>query len=271
MTRWDSILEKAAEIVESYSTGVTLRQLFYRLVAAGLIRNCRSDYSQLSSNTAAARRAGSFPPLIDQTREIVRWRTWTSPENAREWLASRYRRDRTEGQKFAVYIGAEKATLLAQLENWFSEYGVPLLLLRGYGSQTYLDEIVSDVEDQDRPAVLLYVGDFDASGEDIQRDLESRADCFAEVRRIAVLPEQVDELGLVPMPGKSSDTRAAGFVANHGRLVQVEVEAIPPDVLRDLLLSTFEEFFDRETYEKVLAQERDERMELAGSEDWEDE
>ena len=31
---WDALLSKAAAIVESYDTLVTLRQLFYRLVAA---------------------------------------------------------------------------------------------------------------------------------------------------------------------------------------------------------------------------------------------
>jgi hypothetical protein len=31
---WPAILRQAAEIVESYDTSVTLRQLFYRLVAA---------------------------------------------------------------------------------------------------------------------------------------------------------------------------------------------------------------------------------------------
>ena len=31
---WSAILARAGEIVRSYDTGVTLRQLFYRLVAA---------------------------------------------------------------------------------------------------------------------------------------------------------------------------------------------------------------------------------------------
>ena len=31
---WNTILERAAAIVSDYDTGVTLRQLFYRLVAA---------------------------------------------------------------------------------------------------------------------------------------------------------------------------------------------------------------------------------------------
>lgn len=52
-----------------------------------------------------------------------------------------YRRPRTEGQEFAIYLGAEKATMLSQLDRWFGEYRIPIILLRGYGSQTYLDNI----------------------------------------------------------------------------------------------------------------------------------
>jgi hypothetical protein len=263
MKDWTQILERAAAIIAGYDTGVTLRQLFYRLVAAGILQNRLMDYKTLSARTAAARRAGAFPSLIDQTREIIRYQTWTSPESARAWLARRYRRDRTEGQEAAVYIGAEKATLLALLDAWFADYGVPLLLLRGYGSQTYLDDIAADVEAQGRPAVLLYAGDFDPSGEDIQRDLiERTGGAFAEIRRVAVLPEQIDALGLVPMPGKASDSRAAGFVARHGELVQVEVEAIEPNTLQSMMMAAFRELWDFETYDSVLEQETAERANL---------
>lgn len=43
---WPELLEKAAVIVESYDTFVTLRQLFYRLVAAQLLPNTLNAYSR---------------------------------------------------------------------------------------------------------------------------------------------------------------------------------------------------------------------------------
>jgi len=53
-----AIPQQAAAIVRSYDTGVTLRQLFYRLVAAHLLPNTTTAYKGLSSQTAEARRAG---------------------------------------------------------------------------------------------------------------------------------------------------------------------------------------------------------------------
>ena len=54
---WPELLERAAAIVESYDTLVTLRQLFYRLVAALLLPNTTNAYKSLSRYTAEARRA----------------------------------------------------------------------------------------------------------------------------------------------------------------------------------------------------------------------
>ena len=207
---WPYVIEnKAKRIVESYDTPVTLRQLFYRLVAIGEIPNTTTAYKALSHYTAEARREGRFPALMDRTRDIHRYQTFAGPDTARSWLRDIYRRDRTEGQEYSLYFGIEKAGIVAQLEEWFGELGIPVLALGGYGSQTFVDDVVEDVHASNRPAVLLYAGDFDPSGEDIDRDFTQRTDCWYEVRRIALNVAQVTEYELPPQPGKTSDSRAA--------------------------------------------------------------
>lgn len=225
--------------------------------------NTTSAYKTLSARTAEARREDGFPALIDNTRKIVRAASSDDPYEALRGLVHNYRRDRTEGQQHAVYIGAEKNTLAEQLWRWFGGYGFPIIVLRGYSSQTYVDDVYSHVSWQGRPAVLVYAGDFDPSGEDIQRDFEERTNfCFDEIGRVAVRPEQVGEYNLPPQPGKARDTRAGGFLARHGQLVQVEVEALPPDVLRRLYRETIKDFWDESAYETVLKREDGERQRL---------
>jgi len=231
---WADILKVAADLVESFDVRVTLRQLFYLLVSRGLIANSVGSYKALSDQTARARRAGWFPPLLDQTRHVQRARTFESPEAARLWLASIYRRDRTDGQERAIFLGCEKHTLLPQLWEWFADLGFPILPLGGYASQTYKDEVSALCGGDARPTLLLYVGDFDPSGEDIERDFVERVG-FDEVQRVAVRPEHVEQYNLTPFPGKASDARAEMFVRRHGALVQVEVEALSPTDLHDLL------------------------------------
>lgn len=159
----------------------------------------------------------------------------------------------------SVYLGVEKRGIVAQLEAWFSDLGLPVLSLGGYASQSFVDKVAADVEAQDRPAVLLYAGDYDPSGEDIDRDFIARAGCFDEVVRVALSAEQIVEHGLPPQPGKATDSRAAAFVAKHGTLVQVELDALPPDVLRDLYRQALAPSWDVSAYEAVLAEERAER------------
>ncbi len=264
--RWAAIMEKAARIVTGYDTGVTLRQLFYRLVAAELLPNTRVAYQTLSKVTAEARRRGAFPALVDRTRSIHRHVCFEGVADARQWLGEIYRRDRTAGQAWSIYLGVKKAGIVEQLRAWFGDLGLPVVALGGYSSQTYVDEIVRDVEGQERPAVLIYAGDFDPSGEDIDRDFLARTGCFAEVVRVALSSAQVEEHGLPEQMGKSTDTRSAAFVARHGRLVQVELDALPPDVLRDLYAAAIERYWDQDAFEAALECEQHDRADLRGAE-----
>jgi hypothetical protein len=259
---WGEILEHAAAIVESYATEVTLRQLFYRLVADQTLRNTRSEYGQLSSRTAQARRDGWFPGLIDKTRDIERPQSFSSTEDAKSWLKARYQRDRTEGQEYSVYVGVEKAGIVNQLWSWFSKYHIPILALSGYSSQSFVDQVVEDVYAQDRPSVLIYAGDFDPSGEDIDRDFLARTGCWDEFHRIALSVEQVTQYNLPPAMGKSTDSRASAFMAKHGTLVQVELDAIPPDILQRLYTDQVMEHWDMAAWESIVDIEREERDSL---------
>lgn len=259
------MLERASEIVRSYDTGVTLRQLFYRLVSEELIPNTQNYYKTLSDRTAAARRDGWFPALIDRTRSIHRDLSFDGADDAREWLRDVYRRDRTEGQPWSIYVGVEKHGIVEQLRAWFGEYGVPILSLGGYSSQTYVDEVAADAAGLGRLAVLIYAGDFDPSGVDIPRDFLDRAGCFHEMRRVALTADQVTEYDLPPQMGKAADSRASAFVERYGRLIQVELDALPPDVLRGFYRDALDDFLDMSAYEESLERERADLEALVGA------
>jgi hypothetical protein len=262
---WQAILATAVAIVHGYDTGVTLRQLFYRLVAAESLPNTRVAYSTLSHVTARARRDRTFPALIDRTRAVHRYTSFDSPGEATDWLCQIYRRERTEGQSVSIYLGVEKAGIVEQLKSWFGDYGIPILALGGYSSQTYIDGVIEDVKRQGRDAVLIYAGDFDPSGEDIDRDFLARTDVFSEVVRVALNADQVGQYNLPEQMGKTSDSRARGFVERHGRLVQVELDALPPDVLRELFQSAIDRHWDTSEYERALCLEESERAMLRGA------
>jgi hypothetical protein len=127
---WTPVIDRAHAIVEAFAVSMTLRQLFYRLVAEELIPNASYPYKRLSSLTAQGRRAGTFPRLIDPTRELYVPLAFDGPDDARAWLRKRYRRDRTEGQACQLLLAVEKATQLGFLRLWFDDRGLPVTALR---------------------------------------------------------------------------------------------------------------------------------------------
>ena len=263
MTRksWPPIIERAAEIVDEYETPVTLRQLFYRLVSEGLIANKISDYKTLSDRTAKRRRDGTFPALVDLTRSMQKPVAFDSPADALAMTARIYRRDRLEGQVVRPMIVVEKATLVALVSSWFGEpWGVVVAPLRGYASESYEREVLAEVDKSVIDVELLYCGDFDSSGEDIPQSFERTTGLT--LRRVALLWEHVKEYDLPVEVGKSTDSRAAAFIARHGQNVQVEVEAMPPEVLHDLLRAELEALVDVSTIERVREREDAERKVL---------
>jgi hypothetical protein len=239
-----------------------LRQLYYRLVSEGLIPNRQQAYKKLSEKTAQARREGWFPALIDRTREIERFNHWLSADDAMLDATQSFRLDRTEGQEWSVYLGVEKHGMSVQLMHWFGKLGVPVLALGGYSSQTFVDEVKRHVEAYGRPSVLLYAGDFDASGVDIDRDFEARTDIFDLVHRVALNSKQIGEYNLPPMPGKRTDSRSASFILAHGDLIQVELDALPPEELRKLYQVALDDYWDEKAYKATLKRERKQHSQL---------
>jgi hypothetical protein len=261
---WHPIIEAAVAIVNEYDYPITLRQLHYRLLSMpGLgYGTAEKDYDYLSERTAEARRQGTFPALLDQTRRIERAPFWASPTDALDSLIAQYRRDRSEGQEFVIVLGGEKRAMLAQFRQWYPELGLPFIALSGNASQTYVDEVAEFVERDGRKSVLLYVGDLDAAGEEIEDDFCRRCDAWDHVERIAVTEEQVSDLGLPRNPGKPNDPKRGPFIERHGSLFQVEVEAIPPHTLRTLYDDALAAYWDQSTYGDVVARENDDRARL---------
>lgn len=278
---WQPVIHRAAQIVESYDIPVTLRQLFYRLVMEQLLPNDQGKYKMLSSKTAELRRRGQFPALFDRGRGILQPPHWDHPADAMQALADQYRLDRTAGQDVSVFLGVEKNALAGLLQAWFDEYGVPVLPLGGYSSES-LDRVVRlQVQRDGRPAVLIYAGDFDASGMDIGRNFVAQTDCWQQVIRIGLGEDVIEAHGLPVLEGKPADSRAPRFIDAHPRIhdrydfgrdskgrripVQVELDAVDPAELRRMYLTAMAPFWDMSLFEDVLDQERIDRAQLVAA------
>ncbi|MET9249763.1 hypothetical protein [Nonomuraea sp. NPDC003709] len=99
---------------------------------------------------------------------------------------------------------------------WTFEYGLPVLVLRGFSSETYVRRVRERLAADPRPAVLAYVGDYDASGEAILTDWLARTSgCWLAVEQIALTHEQVLEYGLPAAPGKARSKTSSTSPVNQ--------------------------------------------------------
>ena len=125
--------------------------------------------------------AGELPFgwIADNTRWMRKPRTYSSAEQALLRTAETYRRALWDSQPVYVEIWLEKDALAGVLYEATQTWDVPLMVTRGYSSVTFLYEAGQTIAAQRKPAYLYYFGDFDPSGLDIARAVESKLRKFA--------------------------------------------------------------------------------------------
>ncbi|UUU37522.1 hypothetical protein [Streptomyces sp. NBC_00162] len=117
------------------------------------------------------------------------------------------------------------------------------------------------------------VGDFDASGADIERDWVTRTACWSHVERVLLTHDQVREYELPAATGKAGGPRWTGFARRYAldadRPVQWEVEALDPAELQRLVLAAVDPYVDQAVLGARIAEEERQRGQLrAFAEQW---
>ena len=207
------------------------------------------------------RRAGELPYnwLADNTRWQRKPRTFSGVEEALKATAAFYRKNLWADADCYVEIWLEKDALSGVIYPVTSMYDVPLMVARGYASLSFLHTAAEYIDSLDVPAYIYHLGDFDPSGvnagekiEETLRELAPDADIYFE--RIAVTPAQINAWDLPTRPTKTSDTRSKGF----GN-ISVELDAIEPNTLRNLVQETIEQHLPQKQFKMLKAAERSER------------
>lgn len=242
---------------------MTVRQVFYRLVAAGAVGKTESEYKgTIVRLLTDMRRSGEIPFgwIADNTRWMRKPLTYSGLEQAQQRWAQSYRRAVWDNQEDYVEIWLEKDALAGVVYEVTSEWDVPLMVTRGYPSLTFLNGAGEAIESYDKPACLYYFGDYDPSGVDISRVVEQGIREFAphaDVRfeRVAVTPNQIAAWKLPTRPTKMTDTRSRNFLGES-----VEIDAIPPDRLRELVKRCIIEHVDLRALEVLKTAEESERQ-----------
>lgn len=264
------LLAKVIEIVTKYQRAgyrMTLRQLYYQLVAQNIVVNKLASYQKLSGLLTDARMCGlvDWDFIEDRVRVRKMASQWDNISDLMDSAINAYRRPRWNDQEYYIEVIVEKNALIGVLDPICREYHISIFPNVGYGSTTVIHELAERFEEHaDKKCILLYFGDHDPSGEDMVRDIRSRLITFevdVEVIKVALTIDQINQYNLPPNPAKTTDPRARGYIAEHGDS-SWELDALPPDTLVQLLRDSIEQYIDMELYKRVKALEEAEKDQL---------
>lgn len=272
------MIAEVQKIIRTYRMKMTLRQIYYRLVAKNLIENTISQYKRLSTVLVYAREQGMIDPYAMEDRHRQNARvpddTYKDPDkHFKRYLGALlvnhllYKLPKWMNQPVKVIVSLEKDALSGIFGNTCSSLGCGFVVGKGYNSYTQIYDLARRLERFDEKTtkiIMLYFGDFDSSGKDIIRSLQERLEkeCDSidfEHDLIALTKDQIDHWNLPHAPAKKTDSRTASFVAEHGDMA-VELDAIEPTELQKLIKDSVNPFFDEDIYaetNKTMQENRD--------------
>ncbi len=266
------ITQNSIKILEGYFTAITVRQLYYRLVAAHGMTNDVSHYKKVVNAMIDARwkEIVEFEAFIDRERSMY-GETEAEPvdlsdkiergkEQVKAWMEA-YHLNRWENQPEYIEVWIEKKALQGVFESPCMRFAVGLAPCKGYPSLTFVNDAnkrFTEAIERNQTPIILYFGDYDPSGEDIPRavaDNLSRMGCDVEVERVALNQHQITEMNLPSVPAKLTDTRTKNW---NGAGV-VELDAVEPNILTEMVASAIRQHFDSSLHAELKERESTER------------
>lgn len=249
---------------------LTLRQLYYQLVARGIIENTERSYKNTGTAIDDARMAGlmDWEAIVDRTRNLRSVSHWDTPADIISSAAYSYRLDKWQNQEYYVEVWVEKEALAGVIERIATTLDLPWFACRGYVSQSEMwaaSQRFLRVQSEGRRSVILHLGDHDPSGIDMTRDIIDRMDIFGadiEVKRLALNMDQIEQYNPPPNPAKLTDSRANGYIDRFGD-ESWELDALTPTVISDLIEDAVLDLRDDDAWSDMVEKEKAERADLS--------
>lgn len=248
----------------------SVRHVFYRMTDPRLpepVDKSDRGYRHVQDRCVKLRRSGRIPYhwIADMSRRGYFTNTFAGAGDFIRRMGHLYRADLWRDAEYRCEVWAESRSIASVLTDQCEELAVSLYPCGGFASLSFAHAAAEEHNGNDdtRPLIVLYVGDYDPAGVLIDRALERelrthlRADIPMDFRRIAINEEQVKEHDLPTKPRKEGDKRSQHIEYT------VEAEAMPAHVLRGILRDEVEALLPQNALEVAKVAERSERAHLA--------
>jgi hypothetical protein len=248
------LIEAMRAITEAVQP-VTGRGVGYKLFATKLIASMATKEMQRVYRLLKEARERGYIPwewIVDESRRIERVSTWSNPAEYAQCVARSYRRDFWDQQPDRVEVWSEKGTIRGVLRPVLDHYAIGFRVMHGFSGATTIHDVAQD--NDGRPLVVLYVGDFDPSGVfmsevDLPKRLAEYGGHHITLKRIALTREQARGLPFFSVREKRGDPRYHWFRSNYGERCW-ELDAMDPNDLRDCVEQAIVELIEPVAWER---------------------
>lgn len=262
------LVNSVIEEYEAQGYELTLRQVYYQLVARGYIPNNERSYKNLGNLINDGRLAGliDWYAIVDRTRNIRSNPHWDNPQGVIDTARYLYRLDRWEPQPNYVEVWVEKDALIGIVSQACKKLDVPHFSCRGYTSQSEMWAAAQRfiAQEHRESCTIIHLGDHDPSGIDMTRDIQERLQMFGatvDVKRVALTMNQIELYNPPPNPTKLTDARAKNYISMYGHECW-ELDALEPRVITSLITSEVTSLMDIGLFNAVEQQEMDEKEDI---------
>jgi hypothetical protein len=245
---------------------ISVRGLYYQAETANLpgIDKTESSYLKVQRQVLALRRAGrlAYEHIADATRWMRKPRSFDSIEDALLNTVQTYRRNLWRDADSYVEIWIEKDALAGVVYPITELNDVALMVTRGFSSETFAYNAIEARGDDWRDYHVYALFDFDRSGQDAANALKKKLERFAKGKpfnvvfhNLALTERQITQFGLSKRPPKRKTAADRRWPHDFA----CELDALPPDALRDLVQLAIERHLPRHQFETGKVAEESER------------
>lgn len=292
----EELLNQIIGIVDSYlkqRITLTNRQLYYQLVSRDIIPNADMVYKRICTFLTDARYAGliDWKAIEDRGRVPEKHPDWKNIKRLIDSATYSYRLPRWQDQDNYAELYCEKQAMESVLKPVSDDYHIYFGVNKGYSSASTMYDLAQrlkkKINDDEKKAVVLYLGDHDPSGLDMIRDVRKRIwefltqGCDAidyehdennededmddeipfSVVPLALNMTQIRAYNPPPNPAKITDPRAKWYIGKYGQK-SWELDALEPKVLIKIAEDGVKNFLDVEKYNRWIERENKEKKAL---------
>jgi len=279
-----TIAQFCKQTYERYGEYPSMRDIFYHFVDK-LWPNTKSVYKALSKWLVTQRLIGKVDWRIirdgsGREYEEGDWAYRTPKKHVEAWfdlfteIGSRYALPLWLNQPKKVIVASEKEADYPIIKSILSSLNVDTFYERGYTGWRPLFEAVEKIKTEGKKPIVIALGDFDPSGEDIIRFLKQ---AFVElgfkniiIEKVVVTKDQVERFKLPHRPEDAEEIaklqRDPRFKKWPYGLYRVETAALrdrAPDYFDNLIKESVQKYFDQEIWEKIKQKQEEERGKIA--------